>query len=346
MNTQTPANKIRVLQSPVNMAGQATLISNYLREIGIKCDLLVFNRHPFGYKHDISLDLKEKKTKVAKAAIVIANFIKCALNYDVFHFHFGLTLLPNLVDLPVLKLMRKKVVMHYWGDDIRQNDISSGYTCLSLQELKEIYPNKNDEEMRKKIRTIDRYADITIVGDYALLPYSPKSKVIKQAIDLSLWNFVGQGPRRDSVKIVHAPSNKIVKGTKYILPVIDRLREEGFNIDFVLLENMSNQQVREHCIDANIIVDQLLLESYGVFAIECMALGKPVLCRIDEHFIKYYPDLPVVNTDPDTLYDNLKMLIKDHDLRIDIGKRSRIFVEETHDARKIAEQLAQLYRSL
>ena len=87
-------------------------------------------------------------------------------------------------------------------------------------------------------------------------------------------------------------------------------------------------------------------EFNGVFAIECMALGKPVLCRIDEHFIKYYPDLPVVNTDPDTLYDNLKMLIKDHDLRIDIGKRSRIFVEETHDARKIAEQLAQLYRSL
>jgi len=37
-------------------------------------------------------------------------------------------------------------------------------------------------------------------------------------------------------------------------------------------------------------------------------------------FYKYYPDLPVVNTDPDTLYDNLKMLIKDPGLRIDIGK--------------------------
>jgi len=131
-----------------------------------------------------------------------------------------------------------------------------------------------------------------------------------------------------------------------LIPVIDRLKDEGYDIDFVLLENMSNHEVREQCMDADIVVDQLLLESYGVFAIECMALEKPVLCRIDEHFIKYYPDLPVVNTDPDTLYDNLKMLIKDPGLRIDIGKRSRIFVEETHDARKIAEQLAQLYRSL
>jgi len=57
-----------------------------------------------------------------------------------------------------------------------------------------------------------------------------------------------------------------------LIPVIDRLKDEGYDIDFVLLENMSNHEVREQCMDADIVVDQLLLESYGVFAIECMAL--------------------------------------------------------------------------
>lgn len=338
--------KCRVLHSPVNMAGQATLISRNLRQLGMESDVLVFNKHPFGYAHDISLELKERRSRAEKIVLILLNFIRCLRRYDIFHFHYGLTLLPCRIDLPLLKLFGKKVVMHYWGDDIRQNDVSSNYTYAKLEDLKEIYPGKDDGELRKKVKEIERYADATIVGDFALLPYSPSSIVVKQAIDLNQWDFIGTNPMASRIKVVHAPSNRKIKGTDYIINAINKLRENGYDIDFVLLENMDNIQVRTHCKEADIIVDQLLLESYGIFAIECMALGKPVLCRIDAHFIKCYSDLPIVVTDPETLYDNLERLIKDAKLRRDLGEKGRRFVEKVHDSREIARQLVDLYRSL
>ena len=38
---------------------------------------------------------------------------------DVFHFYFGLTLVPRSVQFPILRALRKKSVMHYLGSDIR-----------------------------------------------------------------------------------------------------------------------------------------------------------------------------------------------------------------------------------
>jgi hypothetical protein len=337
---------MRVLHAPSNMAGQATILSAALKELGIDSDVIVFNRHPFGYSDEISLDLEKREWIAEKIAVLTLNFVRCIIRYDIFHLHFGRSLLPRNADLPILKLIGKKVIMHYWGDDIRQNDVAAGYTCLNVEELRQIYPYKNDDDIREKINKIEKYINRSIVGDYSLQNYSPRSMVVKQAIDLDKWQYIGAKGKIGKLRIVHAPSSREVKGTKFILPVISRLKEEGYDIDFVLLENMNNTRVRQICEGADIVIDQLLLESYGIFAVECMALGKPVLCRIDEHFEKCYLDLPIINTNPENLYDNLRRLIEDPDLREEIGERSRRYVENTHDSKFIARRLADLYRSL
>ena len=38
---------------------------------------------------------------------------------DVFHFYFGLTLVPKSLQFPILRALRKKSVFHYLGSDIR-----------------------------------------------------------------------------------------------------------------------------------------------------------------------------------------------------------------------------------
>jgi len=337
---------MKVLHAPVNIAGQASTIAEAQRTLGIESDVLVFNQNNFNYKCDINLNLNEKTT-IMKIFSIIMNFIKCAIKYDVFHFHFGNSLLPYNIDLPILKLFRKKIIMHYWGSDVRQLDIAVNYTHLNMDELKKIYPNAADDKKRKKISKINKYVNASIVGDYYLLPYSPNSIVIKQAVDLTKIKFVGcRAQNNNTIKIVHAPSNREIKGTKYIFPVIQRLRDEGYNIDLILIENKTNEEVLEVCKEADIIIDQLLLESHGVFAIECMALGKPVLCRIDEKIMKYYPDLPILNTNPDNLYENLKLLIENPELRRELGEKGRKYVENVHDSKKIAKQLLELYKSL
>lgn len=337
---------MKVLHAPENIAGQASILAKAQRELGVEADVLVFNQNKFNYESTINLSLSGK-TKINRYFLLISNFIRCLFKYDMFHFHFGASLLPGNLDLPILKFFGKKMVMHYYGSDIRQSDIAINYVYFkTLAELQKIYPEKMDKYKLNKIKKIEKYANLTIVDDYPLLLYSPKSIVISQAIDLTKFHFIGCDNKNKKIKIVHAPSHREIKGTKYVSAAIERLKEEKYDIDFCLIENKTNDEVLEICKNADIIVDQLLLESHGVFLIENMALGKPVLCRIDEKLIKYYQDIPILRTDPDNIYENLKLLIEKPDLRKELGEKGRKYVEERHDSKKIAKQLLELYKSI
>ncbi|CAG0999658.1 hypothetical protein METP3_03210 [Methanosarcinales archaeon] len=337
---------MRILHAPGNAAGQANILGKAQRELGVKADVMVFYQTKFNYDCDINLSLPEKMT-ATKCCLLMFNFIRCFFKYDVFHFHYGGSLLPLNLDLPVLKLFGKKIVMHYWGSDIRQSNIAINYVYFkTLDELQKIYPEKNDKYKISKIKRVEKYADLTIVGDYPLLPYSPKSTVIKQAIDLTKLHFVGCESGNKKIKIVHAPTDREKKGTKYVFPVIERLEKEGYDINFILIENKKNEEALEIYKQCDIMIDQLLLEAHGILLIECMALGKPVLSRIDKKFMKYYPGIPILNTDPDNLYDNLKLLIENPEMRRELGEKGRKYVEEVHDSKRIAKQLIELYNGI
>lgn len=337
---------MRVLHAPVNIGGQAGILAKAQRELGIEADLLIFNETYSKRHYDINLSLSEKTT-VVRYFVLLSNFIKCFFRYDIFHYHFGKSLLPYNLDLPILKLFGKKIVMHYWGSDIRQADIAMNYLYIkALDELKEIYPEKADKSKRRKMKIIEKFVNLTIIGDYPYLVFSPKSIVIKIAFDRSKIPYIGCENRNEKIKIVHAPSNRVIKGTKYVLAAIERLKEEKYNIDFVLIENQLNDVVLEICKGADIIVDAVIMESHGMFSLEGMALGKPVLCRTDEKFLKYYSGLPILRTDPDNIYDNLKLLIENPNLRKELGEKGRKYVEEIHDSKKIAKQLIDLYKSI
>ena len=170
--------------------------------------------------------------------------------------------------------------------------------------------------------------------------------------DLEYWKpFTSSKFKKDNDKllIIHAPSHRGKKGTEYVIEAVDKLIKEGYKIDFKLLENLPNSGVREWLNISDIVVDQLLRGWHGAFTVESMALAKPTLCYINEEWKKevgYAKDLPLVNTTSSTIYDNLKLLIENPDLRREIGGKSRKYVEEVHDSKKIAKQLLELYMSL
>jgi len=60
------------------------------------------------------------------------------------------------------------------------------------------------------------------------------------------------------------------KRNKVCLAAIERLIEEKYNINFILVENKTNDEVLEICKSADIIIDQLVLESHGIFPLEGM----------------------------------------------------------------------------
>jgi glycosyltransferase involved in cell wall biosynthesis len=100
---------------------------------------------------------------------------------------------------------------------------------------------------------------------------------------------------------------------------------------------------------ADLIVDQLLAGWYGGFAVEAMALGKPVICYIREEDLKFVParmaeELPLINAKPDSVYLVLKdwLSARKKDLPRQ-GTLSRQFVERWHDPEIIARDVASDY---
>lgn len=336
---------MKVLHAPGNVAGQASIISRAERSQGIKSDVLIFNQDYLEYECDCNLHLN-KYPMIVRLIIIFFNFISCLFKYDIFHFHFGLSLLPYNLDLKIYRFFNKKTIMHYWGSDIIQTDIAKKYTLLNEKNFDEIYPTINNDKKRERIKKTNSLVDVSIVGDYSLLPFSPGSRVIRQAIDLSLLPYVGCVPKNDSITIIHAPTKRGLKGTDYIIPVINQLKTEGYPIEFILVEKKPHREASEIYKKADIVVDDILQGPYGILAIECMALGKPILDHIHENLVHHYPGLPIVNTSPETLYGNLKELIENPNLRISIGEKGREYVETHHDSTIIARQLIETYYSL
>lgn len=336
---------MRVLHAPTNSAGQAYLISRAQRKLGVESDALVFYQTHFQYGCDINLDLLNKN-RLTKYWIVFKNFIYCLFHYDIFHFHFGQTLLPGFIDLPILKFFGKKIYMQYWGYDCILTDMASNYTLLPEEELNRMNASIPDSKKRRNLAKFDRYCNATIVGGYSLLPYTPKSVTIPQAYGVKDRPFIGTPEHDGPLRIVHAPTSRIVKGTDEIIKAVNRLMDQGYKLDLIMVEGKSNEEAIEIYKRADIVIDEIKQGPYGMLAIECMAMGKPVICRVDPAFEAYYQALalPIVNSNPDTIERNLKKLIENPGLRQEIGKAGRDYVEKIHDEKIIAQQLIDLYQ--
>ncbi len=336
-------NKLRILHAPINIANQVNIIAKAQRELGYSSFSCSFSNNWFNYKSDQCLDLEKLNNKYHRIFRMSQFFLNSILKYNVFHFYFGNTLLPRYYDLPILKRMNKKMVMQYLGSDIRQKSIAERKNKFLQVKV------KDEKEIRHRISTVAKYIKTAIV-DYELQEYIQgyfeKIVIIRAALNIQDYRPAIPSLYKKIPLIVHAPSDKRIKGTEYVLQAIDKLKEE-YDFKFKLVRGLNHEEAKNIYEKADIIVDQLLGGSHGVFSIEAMALGKPVICYIREDLKDKYPkDLPIISANPDTIYNVLKVLIEDAKLRHELGEKGRVYVEKYHDARKIAEKLIKVYESL
>ena len=100
--------KKRIYHGPVNIGGIGGYISKYLRSKGYVSKFIVWSDFTMRNNHDQNLHI-EKYNFIIKILIIFKNFFSCFVNYNIFHFYAGKTLLPYGLDLPILKLFSKKL---------------------------------------------------------------------------------------------------------------------------------------------------------------------------------------------------------------------------------------------
>jgi glycosyltransferase involved in cell wall biosynthesis len=126
---------------------------------------------------------------------------------------------------------------------------------------------------------------------------------------------------------------------------------EKLELDLDIIEGVRHDEARERYARADIVVDQLNAGWHGVFALEAMALGKPVIAHLEEKTVEqsaegYGIRIPIVPATKDTLVDALRGLAENTAIRQEIGAESRAYVEQVHDIERIADRLLAIYAEL
>jgi glycosyltransferase involved in cell wall biosynthesis len=303
----------------VNTAGVPWTTAEALRRRGLDARLVVFERYKLHPEADRSLEIPGDTPFLGRQARQWAALARLLPQTDVFHFVFGLTLVPQSLQFPILKALGKKSVMHYLGSDIR---------------------GKTREQL-----AYGRKAGAQIVGSYDAIRWVPEAEVIPPGIDLAR---IAPAPRpeRERPLIVHAPSHRGRKGTEHVLAAC-----EGLAADLELVEGLHHDEALERYRAADVVVDQLNAGWYGLFAIEAMALGKPVVTFLHEEAVRrteeaFGIEVPLVSATKETLRDRLRGLVASADERRRIGNASRAYVERVHDLERATDRLLDLYARL
>jgi len=309
----------RVLHCPVNLAGTGWMNVQALRRKGVDARLLVFRPQPWRPgEHDESLDLAGKS--LARRQLTqwgaLARYLP---KTDIFHFYFGQTLVPKKFQFPILRATRKKCVMHFLGDDIR---------------------GKTPDEL-----AYGKRADVQIVGSYAATRWVPEAVVVPPGLDLREYTPV-EAVERDRPLVVHAPSNLEKKGTRFVIEACEQLP-----VDLDVVHGVPHEEAVERFRRADIVVDQMHYLWHGVFAIESMAYGKPVVTSLDPEAVRQTEEafgmaVPIVPATPENLVEQLLPLVESFEERRRLGEAGRAYVEHVHDIDKIAGRLIDIYETL
>ena len=308
---------LRVVHCPVNVAGVPWANVQALRRQGVDARLVVFNRgrlHP-----EADIDLQRPGGFVRGQLVQWRALARLLPRTDVFHFYFGLTLVPKRLQFPILAALRKKSLFHYLGSDIR---------------------GKTPDDLAYGLR-----AGAQVVGSYDAARWVPEAEVIPPGVDLTRYTPVPLAERARPV-VLHAPSNRGRKGTEHVVAACADL-----DVDLQIVEGVPHDEARRRYEAADIVVDQLNAGWYGLFAIECMALGKPVVTYLHEQAVARTEDafgvrVPLVPTTKEILRETLRPLVGDAAERRRIGAESRAYVERVHDLGQVAQRLLGLYSRL
>jgi len=308
---------LRVVHCPVNTAGVPWTNVQALRRRGVDATLVVFNRYRLHPEADWSLD--RRGGLLRRQLTQWRAFLRLLPRTDVFHFYFGLTLVPRSLQFPLLRALGKRSVMHYLGSDIR---------------------GKTPEEL-----AFGKRAGAEVVGSYDAIRWVPGAEVIPPGIDVGR---IEPSPPSDRARpvILHAPSSRQRKGTEHVLAAC-----EGLDADLLLIEGLRHDEAFERYREADIVVDQLNAGWYGLFAIECMALGKPVVSFLHEEAVRrteqaFGVSVPIVRASRDDLRARLEPLVASTAERRRLGAASRAYAERVHDVERVADRLLALYSRL
>ena len=301
-----------------NPAQVASKLVKAQRKLGIEANLAVTSTK--GWNTNFDYNLSETDSSSLKGKFDIGKKLyKLVKECDILHYH-GQAVSQGYRDLVMWSgIMKKPVILHHHGSEIRNKK----------------YP---------------KFANHLVVHRYVstpeLLDFVPNAEWLPNPVNLDNLKY-SETNVTGPLKILHASTNRDVKNTKAVESSISKLKSDGLDIQFTLLENVQHAELMEQISKHDLIIDWMNPEFgiYGVFSIESMALGRTVICTLTDSLYEGY-ELPIINSSPESLEVSIKEVYDNREILVEKGQLGSEFVNRNHNSEVIAERVLQKYKSI
>ena len=315
---------------PFDTAGCASALAAGLRDQGVDVELALASVHELGYGRARALSRLERLRFAAHAPS----------RHEVMHYQFGRSWLPGQADAVWARARVRTLVVSFYGDDCRQYGIG-----------RSLYPARGrvgdpagDAAVRRRLRRLGMLCHAAIVGDLELVtyvrPYFRRVYVVPLPLDASPAPRRRERPPGSPTLVVHAPSDRRIKGTEAI-----QAAAKGLPIELRVLAGLPHSAVLDVLAEADVAIDQLNSVTTGIFALEAMRAGVPVLSEIDPAAVgPFQRESPIVSVTAESLRSELESLLGDEPRRRQLGEAGREYVEGVHVAPLVARAVLAVYQ--
>lgn len=329
--------KNRVFIGLKDIANIPMTFKKAFEENGIRCDYYSWSDisdNAFGYRNDktffqfklpppFRIFGKNPFWLLGRLLAVMYLFYSI-LRYDFFFFISPKTFLSNNKDLKLIRLFKKKVIMIFTGcteRDVNFSEADDDYICkrcLDTEHQKWLHCHDTNKKI-EQVNRLENYSD-KILGQDDITSYvKDKSKL--------LWLYViSDYPKHkvnvtekfseDVIRIIHFPSNPLVKQSHIIVPILNKFINNK-NVKIIIKDGIwERERIEDEILKAHILVNQLGF-GYNTLPVEAMSYGCVVLNSNPEWFKRNVPDAPIVHITAETLEDTLRHLV-------DVNNRSEL----------------------
>ncbi len=269
---------------------------------------------------------------------------------------FGQDRLLWRIEAPLLKFAGVKIVVMPYGSDVQDMSLSPNlyFRHTYSQQYKPTLLRKKAVAARVDYWSRHAHHIIATGGLVYFMHVWDTLLPSYLSIDTEKWKPTVPPRTNGPFRILHAPNHRHIKGTQHIIDAVEELRADGLDIELVLLERAGNDEIRAIMAEVDVVADQLIIGWYAMFALEGMAMGKPVLCYLRDDLKKLFVasgllepgELPFVECCPTTVKEAIKRLYNNRDELAEMGCQSRAFAERHNSLHAIGGILDQINKSI
>lgn len=211
------------------------------------------------------------------------------------------------------------------------------------------------EALEKKVQeNHDLLDDLNLpefVSTPDLLRFRPNATWLPTVSDPVKWADLEE-PQLGSRKpvVLHFPSRRpALKGGPYVDAAMERLADEGL-IQYIAAENVPFAEVPALMERCDIVINQVGMGLYAMVAIEGMMAGRVVVSQVwdsvrETIFEETGLEVPVVEANPETLYEVVKDIAKNPDKHAHLGPAGQEFAAKVHSKDHAGEVLSTFLES-